>query len=180
MKIRADGFVARMAYPKGLPDRVNLCPLFWRFVFLTFVVRPVLLPFGSIIGSICAFLVNGSYVTPNFKYCDFEEKYIRNWPRMDDDRLSPFFIIVALGGVLSLLSLLLIAIVILSRAANYFLLSFSVIGVVVVAIVVGIAMTAVLLRRVKTAQEIWSLAKEFVRAKYRKVCPQVEVIRDPR
>lgn len=47
MKLKADSFVAKIAYNNPfsdaptVPDRTSLCPLFWRFLFFLFIVWPL-------------------------------------------------------------------------------------------------------------------------------------------
>lgn len=163
MKLHADGFVMTMAYPNRVDrptGKVNLCPLFWNFMIMTFVARPFLL-FIVFVFLVVGFLFGWSYPVVDLKNMDFETERYKNWPRIGEFILSPMLILFIASGIYLAI----------------FSFSYMSIGHLIVLGVIGLVMAliAFLVGKKGAVVETTSLVANFVVAKYKKICPIIEL-----
>ncbi|MDP3999342.1 MAG: hypothetical protein Q8P76_01955 [bacterium] len=179
MKLQEDGFVMTMAYPDFLyrpHGRVNLCPLFWRFLIMTFIARPALILVFTPILNIIGFLFTAEYYIPSWKECDIEHKKYKRWLEVRGMRIVPAVVLMIVGIAWLLIDLLIQAVSGMSAG------QWIVIGLVALFELVlyfGFSDFDPGSDKAKShpVRETLSLARAFVSAKYQKVCPVVELIK---
>lgn len=172
MKLREDGFVMAMAYPDVLErptGKVNLCPLFWRFMFMTFVARPFMVLIVCPLLNLMGFLMASFYAVPSWKECNVEGMDYKNWPCVRGMRIIPAVVLIGLGLVYLFVS----AFVLLTASASATVWMLFGVIFLFVALLSGV----LYLWNNKAARETRSLVGAFISAKYQKVCPVVELVK---
>ncbi|OGY64559.1 MAG: hypothetical protein A3I89_02565 [Candidatus Harrisonbacteria bacterium RIFCSPLOWO2_02_FULL_41_11] len=161
MKIRSDGLVRRVAYPSfmnfrgWIPGKVSLCILFRRFIFMLFIVWPVVLFVLAIVylsGILFAKHPSSSVYGPVFiSY--------KKWPTIKGFRVLPiYFFLLYLSFF--------------TKLGRYAFLGFTFLALCLAILFLYYALENKLL---SSDNEAVKLIREYVVAVKNKVCPMVEI-----
>ncbi len=167
MEISKNSWMYKVAYGANdfKPNTGNLCKFFWKFVFMLFIVWPVVifvgLPIMGLLWLIGFFFAARPSIYESDNATDLMQFY-QNWPRVKGFRVLPIYFVllgslafVPWGKLLKLLQLI-----------SWGKLSIALIVCAVIALIIVGA--AVFLK-----SETYQLLKNYLAAKKAKVCPRI-------
>lgn len=171
MEIKKGSLVCQLAYlfheNKAIPSQVNGCQLFTRFIFFG-VFAIFLLCVGAIL-----FVIGLPFAARPSLFDDDNTTaawvHYQSWPRINGHRIYPLWPILTLWMLYNLSATQAVMVGVL-HATIFSTTFWSILGVIVAFIL------AVMIYVVIKESETVDLAREFIKAKKRKVCPIIKIV----